>query len=338
MADDLADLQPVAPLPQDEELTQAELNQLDLMTSLRSHLDVDEYLPQMLLRRHAAGETIASGDLSPQMVHYVLTWEEVLRLKLMQLEAAETIYEQLLHRPQSERDSQQSVCLQLWIEQLTGVVSQFERKAWDQNSAEERGGAPAPVLRLEFPPAKEAPQQGGLLGKVSRLFGGKEQAETSPAPPAIEFFEADLIDPQMLSAYAPGRDRQASVVAECYVLQAPRAFYVGLCRDEGFREQRAATYRARIVEGRLRRMPNFATLEDEPMQRLVEQAAPLTADAGAVLRDENEAADAAYVVASGVVEVYRRRTALLHPQDITDWPSLCRALLAGAASPAQDQH
>jgi len=333
MADDLAYPQPVSPLPQDEELTEAELHQLDLIASLRAPVALGDYRQRLLLRRHQAGSSVSGNDLSPLMAYLLLSWDEVLRLRLMQLEAAETIYEQMLALPDAERDRQQTSDLQQWIEELSNVVSQFERKAWEQVSPD-AGPPPTAAVRLEFAASSSsAAPAGGLLGRVSRLFGSREEAEKPPTVAPIELFEGDLIDPAALAAYASAAEFRATFLSDCQVLQVPRELYLTICRDPGFRQSREAASRAQVIETRLRQTPLFTDLEPKAMQKLVERVELVTADAGAVVCDENEPADAAYVVLGGVVEVFHGRSALLHPQDVTDWTGLCRAL-AGNAPPS----
>lgn len=333
MADDLADSQPVSPLPQEEELTEAELNQLDMIASLRAPVGLGDYRQRLLLRRHQAGSSVAGSDFSPTMVYLLLSWEEVLRLRLMQLEAAETIYEQMLALPEAEQDRRQTSDLQQWIEELSTVVSQFERKAWEQEGPD-AGPPPTAAVRLEFATSNSgAAPAGGLLGRVTRLFGGREETEKSPTVAPIDLFEGDFIDPAALATYASAAEFLATFLSDCHLLQVPRELYLTICRDPGFRQSREAASRAQIIETRLRQIPLLADLEQKAMQKLVGRVELVTADAGAVICDENEPADAAYVVLGGVVEVFRGRSALLHPQDVTDWTGLCRALAGNAPPP-----
>jgi hypothetical protein len=332
MASNLVD-SPTSPLPEEEELTEAELRQFDLLAALREPVDLEPYLPQVVLRWLPSGTVIYPREGVDRAIVYLPTWEEVLRLKLSQLERAEEAYERMLTQDEGQRDAQATRDIQHWIEQLSGIVSEFERRAWDRSAAEKRGEPLPPVARLTAPSAPPAaPSSPGLLSKFSRLLGSRKDAPAKPPPTTtvvVEFYEGELLDPVCLSAYVPGGLLHIEAVASCYALELPQSLYAKLAADDQFRTAADAGYRQRLLATHLRLAPILSRIDAAAMSLLTERAELLTADPGAVICDEHQMADGLYIVRSGVVEVLHNQSALVHPGEIADWPAVCRALLAG---------
>lgn len=319
-----------SPFPQDEELTRTELAQFDLFAPVREQIDPDRYLPQIVLRTVPPQTVVCPREGGQEVACYLATWEEVLRLKLGQLEAAESTYERLLTRPQ--HDPEASGELQQWIEYLSGVVSQLEGRAWSENEREKRGEFPAPVARAALPADTtiDAPRPPGLLTKFSRLWGAKSDAPARQKPaPQIEFYEGELVDPRCLPRGEGGEMPNIECTSSCFVLELPQPFVDELLKLPDFREAANAIYRRRVLPGLLHKLPMFSSLEPEAAARLAERAELLTADPGAVICDQHEPADALFLVRSGTVNVVNNASALIDVREIADWKGLCSALLAG---------
>lgn len=324
----LADSHPDLPFPQDEELTRTELAQFDLMQPVRDRIDLDRHLPQVVLRTVPPQAVIYPREGGRRVAFYLATWEEILRLKLAQLEVAETAYERLLSSRQ--RDPDASGEFQQWIEHLSGVVSTLEARAWNENEREKRGELPAPAAKCALPAASAGdPRPEGLLKKFSRLWGAAKSSEPPSEPgPELECYEGELVDPRNLSSCDPAKLQIVSTAA-CHVLELPTELVDELRSAGESRKAVDAVYRRHVLPAQLQRLAIFSQLKSDAVTALAERAELITADPGAVICDEHEPADALYLVRNGAVQVIHNQSALLDPKELSDLPAICRALLSG---------
>lgn len=331
MSSDLADRQPVSPRPADEQLTAAELERLELFSAQSASRGLERYCEAINLRWLEPGDAIVSIGGDEPVVFYLISWEEVLRLKIEQLESAESAYERLL----TNRDQHQSEAtaeIQQWIEQLSTMVARFERRAWQRSAADVGADESQAVARLELQPAPVAPDQGGgMLKKFSRrLFGGRESAVTDAPNDSldIEFFEGEVFDSSEFPAAA--FSGKLTALIDTYVLQLPRALYLQLANDEGWQKAADNAFRQRVLPQLLRRLPIFQQLDEDDLDSVCTQAQLISADPGAVICDEHQLAESMYLVRSGAVEATSGQTSLLSVEAIPDLRGLCQALEAGA--------
>ena len=126
------------------------------------------------------------------------------------------------------------------------------------------------------------------------------------------------------------RPRSATIVAdeECYALEFLRNVLDQMLRDPQYKARSDAKYRERVMEGHLRSLSLFRHLNPEQFQRAASRIELVDVAPGAVLWDEGDAADAAYVVRSGIVKVIQEYPWKLTASDILDWKGLVAALAA----------
>jgi CRP-like cAMP-binding protein/Fe-S-cluster-containing hydrogenase component 2 len=125
--------------------------------------------------------------------------------------------------------------------------------------------------------------------------------------------------------------RSATVVADvdCYALEFLRNILDQLRRDPTYKKLSEEKYRQRVLEGHLRRLSVFQHLSSEQFAAVKDRVELVEFAPGRVIWDEGDAADAVYVVRSGIVQVLKSFPWRLEVALVTDWPALASCLVAG---------
>jgi Fe-S-cluster-containing hydrogenase component 2/CRP-like cAMP-binding protein len=183
-----------------------------------------------------------------------------------------------------------------------------------------------------------------LLGRVARMLNFSKpkpahvpkfisidavqdiETKTNSAP----MLEGDLFGEMSCMNRQP---RSAAVVAarDCYMLEMLRNVLDTLHSDDGFRVKMDATYRERVLENHLRRLPIFQDLTDDEFKDIQKVAKLIEVPAGNVIFEEREPADSFYVIRNGLVKVVRGAWNKVQANDFSDpqWNKLCQELHDG---------
>lgn len=329
--------------PEDELLTVDELNTVSLFGTLKKGgPDFRKFPSTTILRRCGKGRVICEQGESGATAFYILTTEDVIALKEVQLkELDDTIAEKGRGAPEFE--------MHPYFAQLSGKELKKRR---DDTAAE----LEELKQRLEsLPPAegKNGPQRevaaAHLLvnmdgekkkrGLLHRLFGGggKKSGRKLPAyipvdgPADIDanslrgpLHEGEVLGEMSCMNRAP---RSATVVAEqdCYMLEILRNVLDMLQKDAAYKKKMDATYRKRIMETHVRRLSVFEALTDQQFESLKEKIELVEFESGETLFEEGDDSDSFFIIRSGLVKVIKNAWYAFRDSEFQDshWKSFC---------------
>ncbi len=199
-------------------------------------------------------------------------------------------------------------------------------------AAAEAGASPdeaAPVARVV---REELRRTTGLLGRVRRFLGGA--GEPAPSAPVVPVLREGELFGEASCLYRTPRSATVVVRRDCYMLELLRNVLDKMYANKAFKEHLDAVYRRRVLELHLRALPLFRDLPDKLFETLRERVDLLEFAPGDLICDENERADALYVLRSGFVKVVKQASALLGEDAVPDLRAFCAKLRDGGREPA----
>lgn len=317
----------------DERLTPDQLGRLEIFRSVQQPPDFKEHRDATVLRRYQKGDVVCRQGETGQTAFYILRSEDVLALKNRQLD--DVRYEH------NRTDNKHNLHEQ--IQEIKNEISIFKSRVADMPSKDDdpsssRQAASAHLLTGQSKQARPK----GALGRLNKAARGGTAASLAPpefvpndGPVDINYqskkaplFEGDIFGEMSCMT---GSARSATVVADadCYMLELTWPIYDPLQRDPVYRRRADKTYRERILLGHLQRLPILKDLTESELNFIRERARLEIVDPGEVICDENDPADAAYLIRGGLVQVLAGLNLTLKPEDISDWQSFCKELMAG---------
>ena len=334
------------PLRADDELLAAD-ELKDLFGSFLKRAPSFEKFPGSTVLRHGTpGRLFCSQGDAGATAFYILTTENILKLRTEQLKAIEaalipgaTVSDARLgDYTRAELLSRQA--------ELSAEVAQLDARvaALAAASDEERH-----VLRqvasvnLLVDMGGNRPRR-GLLHRLVDAFrsrrsddGERSQMISIDAPVNIDsrlmkatLSEGELFGEMSCINRAP---RSATVIAEqdCYMLEMLRNVLDMLHKDAQFKQQIDDTYRRRVLEAQIRSLPLFESISDAEFAELSTVIRLEEFPSGNLLFEEGDASDCFYIIRSGLVKVVKNAGTLFRTGEIPQFqfPALCRDLCDG---------
>jgi Fe-S-cluster-containing hydrogenase component 2/CRP-like cAMP-binding protein len=311
------------PRPGDIFLRTEQLLRLSLFAGLKRKPNLERFPGAIVLRSYRAGETICWQGEPGWTAFFLLTTDDVLGL----------LAQELVCGP-SDR--------QLVAEQM----ERLRRRLEGENSAlPEDNESVVGSVHIAIP--RERKGRKPDLGRLMRAGGRPVPWTAVPGrdlqtlyvpvdgPPTLSYdtLRAPLHEGELFGEasclYRTPRPATVVVSRDCFVLEMLRNILDQMCRDAAFRTGAEEIYRRRAAV-EWRKLSLFADLTDEQFNRLRTELELLRVEPGTVIRDEHEAADAVYLVFSGLVQVARDVSSLLAVDAVANWDQLCAVLKAGA--------
>ena len=322
-----AELEEITDPPQEEDelLTADELDTISLFSSLqKGGPDFRRFPSTTILRRCPRGRVICEQGDSGSTAFYILTTEDVLKLREVQkglLEAtlkgkADGTPEFELH-PYFVRFSPRE--LEYKLAEVTEEIGQIKQRLESLPPVEGENGPQREVAAAHlFVNLDGEKKRRGLLHRLlSKLGGGRRKRRMNPANILIDgpavissqtlrgpLHEGELLGEMSCMNRAP---RSATVLAEddCYMLEMLRNVLDMLQKDPVYKKRTDAMYRKRVMETHVRRLSVFEDLSDEDFEKLKEAIELVEFESGQTIFEEGEPSDCFYVIRSGLVKVVK---------------------------------
>lgn len=303
----------------DEHLPAAQLEQLELFRTLKKAPSFDKFPGSSVLRRYRRGEVICRQGEAGASAFYILSTDDLLRLREMQLAAA-------------EEPSLRS--------RLEGEIARLRNDLSERDATEPSNPRQCATAYL-FLASERRAEPRGLL---SRLWGGgRPTAGEGHVPRSIAIDGPSDID--YATRRAPLREgevfgemscmtlapRSATVVAEtdCYLLEFLRNIFDHIQRDAGYQQRLDTVYRDRVLANHLKRLELLADVPDDDLALLQREAELVRVEPGQVICDEGDPSDSVYLIRSGLVQVVKGELLRLVPQDLLDPAAVARKIVEG---------
>lgn len=335
----------------DELLTADELKEISLFQSLKAKMPFEKFPGYTILRHCTPGRVLCEQAEAGSTAFCILTTEDVLALRESQLNsihninisraAGETDTEQLqpFFRDKSDRElADHEKTISAEIEQLRIRLQELEQA--DETKQHRLRQTARVCLFLD---SDDGRSQGGLFRRIARaVMGGSKTQASSRRPDSIPIDgPTDIDSKSMESPLYEGEvfgemscinrtPRSATVVAttDCYMLEMVQNLLNVLRRDPIYKKRMDETYRDRVLEGQLRRLPIFEQLTTEEFNLLRDDLELMEFPPGAVIFEEHEPSENFYIIRSGVVKAVKNAWNQLRETDFNDshWSALASEL------------
>lgn len=122
--------------------------------------------------------------------------------------------------------------------------------------------------------------------------------------------------------------RSATIIAhhECYVLEMLQNIFESVLKDPAYKDKNNAVTRKRAIEQMLERLPLFSNLDQEQIALINKEALLKSYKSGAIICDENDRSEDMFIIHRGLVQALKGATALIAPDDVTDWAAFAARL------------
>jgi CRP-like cAMP-binding protein len=282
--------------PNDVRLTGEQLQQLSLFKQL-GKIDLDKFPGSVVLRRYRRGETICTQGEAGWTAFYILTSEDALLVQGWLLAAS----------PPRDRPIIQAEIgrLQQFIQQLQGASPDDQRRR-------------AAMVYLN------------VNTTSNRFITIDGPAAINPNNLTAPLREGEIFG-EMSCIYRSPRSATIIAVRDVFMLELLRNIFDKVIKDPKYKEKADALYRQRVLDLQLRQLPIFAGLEDELFKEIQAGVELVRAEPGEVICDEHERSDSFYIVRSGLVQIVKNVTSLLHMDHVLDWQGLFARLREGEA-------
>ncbi len=331
------DLSEIAhPLGEDDQLlTSGELQQISLFSELKKAPSFDRFPGFTVLRRCRPGRVICEQGEAGATAFAILTGEDVVLIRRRQLETLARIASgEPVEHPRFEQLSEsERVVLTAEIEE---EVLEIEDRCREIESADESARrqleqVASAQLVVSLAPTRRAR---GVTGWLNRVLGGLKKSLESDdestmipidGPSDIDsslkqspLYEGELFGEMSCLNRSP---RSATVVAtrDCYLLEILRNVVDTLHTDPKYKERMDAVYRERVLEGQVRRLSVFESLDDSGFTWLESQLELVEFQSGEVICEEFDRSDCIYLIRSGVVKVIANAWTRLREVEFQDW-------------------
>jgi Fe-S-cluster-containing hydrogenase component 2/CRP-like cAMP-binding protein len=339
----LAELSPrlaASKIPGDEWLVDEELQALSIFAGLKKKIDFRKSPGATYLWHGTPGRVLCVQGDAGATAFYLVTPAEMLRLRRRQ----QGLLAQFKQAGPDDPVRKDSHLAGMSAGQLAELESRYARDiAAFEPHASDAGAERTPVLAVHVLPVEEQRRQGksgwwrALLGRSPRngaASAKKQQYIPVDAPVAIDakercgvLYAGDMFGEMSCMNRAP---RSATVVVEqdCYILEMARSVFESLRSDETQKQKLDEVYRERLLGTFLERLSLFEGVERRLIEPLVGVAELVTYDAGTLVFEQGDRADAVYVVRSGLAKVIENLGAKLAERDFKDshWPALAHEL------------
>jgi CRP-like cAMP-binding protein len=332
MAKQLMPRAELEPRDGDLQLSDEQFARLSLFAQLKRKPTLDKFPGTMVLRRYRKGEVICRQGEAGWTAFYILTGADVLALREAQLQAL----------PPGGADSERKD-----LEYEVTVLRQRAERLKEAPADDELRTAATVYLAV----ARDKPKPPSGLGRLfpfgrkadrpARDKSAEEKALYIPidAPVTVDYdtLRAPLGEGELFGEMSclHRTPRSGTIVArrDIYVIEMLRNILDQIQKDPAYKARADEIYKKRVLELQLRKLSIFSDLSDAEFGLVREGVELVSVTPGTLICDENDRSDSFYVVRSGLVKVVKGATALLHPDDVTDWAALGAGLREGEAQP-----
>jgi Fe-S-cluster-containing hydrogenase component 2 len=329
----------------DQILTSGELQQISLFTELKKAPSFDRFPGFTILRRCRPGRVICEQGEAGATAFAVLTSEDVVAIRRCQLETLARISSgEPVEHPGYERLSEgERIVLAAEIE---AEVVELEERCREIESADESARRQLEQVAFAQLVVSLVPtrRKGGVTGWLNRIFAGRNKSLESDesrmipvdGPSDIDsslkqapLYEGELFGEMSCLNRSP---RSATVVAtrDCYLLEMLRNVVDTLHSDPQYKQRMDAVYRERVLEGHVRRLSVFESLDDSEFAQLEGHIELVEFASGEVICEEFDPSDCIYLIRSGVVKVIANAWTSLREVEFQDrdWSAIYSGLVA----------
>jgi Fe-S-cluster-containing hydrogenase component 2/CRP-like cAMP-binding protein len=313
--------------PSDVKLTEDQYLKISLFAKLKRKPTLDKYPGALVVRRYFAGDVICRQGEAGWTAFYVLTSEDVLALRLSQLQAAP---------PAAEEQE-----LRNEVTQLSIRLDELQSLSQLQIEVSSRINVLRKVATVHLAMARRRPRRRRWWRDLFRPAPEKARPLYIPVdgPRDVDYdsLEAAIhegeVFGEMSCLYRSPRSGTVVAARDCYLLEMLRNVLDMCQKDEAYKAEVDRIYRQRVLQLHLRNLPLFADLTEKQFEAIREEVQLITVEAGEPICDEHERSDALYLVRSGLVRVIKGVTSLLSTSQVRDWAGLVTMLREGAKEP-----
>jgi CRP-like cAMP-binding protein len=289
--------------PTDVYLAGEQLLQLSLFKQV-GKINLDKFPGAVVLRRYRRGESICTQGEPGWTAFYILTSEDALLVQNWLLAAA----------PDRDKPAIQAEIrrVEQYIQSLQGAPPDDRRRR-------------AAMVYLN------------VNTTATRAITIDGPVALNPASPTASLREGEIFG-EMSCLYRSPRSASILAVRDVFMLELLRNIFDKIIKDPKYKAKADVVTRQRVVDLLLRQLPLFSGLEEHLFQEIKAKVELVSAEPGELICDEFERSDSFFIVRSGLVQVLKNVTSLLHVDHVLDWASLFTRLREGAtdgASPAR---
>lgn len=302
------------------------------------------------LRRAEPGRAMCTQGAAGATAFFILTTEDILRLRESQLESIQKVRE--------ANDTKQDAMV---IHKHFAALSNRQlrrRESKIQAEADELQQRLEESRQTDLPPRDESTDYShptqvatanllvnrrtrrGLFRRITQTLFGRGRSKRKPdyipidGPADINartmkgpLHQGDLFGEMSCMNRAP-RSATVLVERECYLVEMIRNVLDFLHKDKVYKERMDDIYRHRVLEAHIRNLSIFQDLTDEQFARLRDSIELVEYQSGSIIFEEHEPSDCFYVIRSGLVKVVANAWCLLREKEFDDrnWKSLCGEL------------
>jgi Fe-S-cluster-containing hydrogenase component 2/CRP-like cAMP-binding protein len=300
---------------------------LSLFARLKKPPELEKFPGSLVIRRFRPKDELFRQGEPGWTGFYLLTLEDVLTMRRLQLEMA---------RKENERAFLQMEIPRLEIEAAArrGLDDEEVRRAATIKMATPNSAYSArnTILRMtRFTNQRIAPRRGREGKTIYIPQGGIDASgvwDFSESP----LYEGDLFG-EMSCLYRTPRSGTVIADRDCYMIEFARSILEKIYRDPTYKAHADPVLNRRIFE-QVRKMSFFRDLSDQDFEDLRPSMELVNYEPGDLICDEHERSDAMYLIRLGLVRVAKNISYLLSGEDVTDWVALGRVLLRAAERPA----
>jgi Fe-S-cluster-containing hydrogenase component 2/CRP-like cAMP-binding protein len=284
--------------PNDISLTGEQLQQLSLFKQV-GKIDLDKFRGAVVLRRYRRGESVCTQGEPGWTAFYILTSEDALLVQNMLLASA------------SERDKP---AIQTEIRRVEQLVQALK----DAPPDDRRRRAAMVYLNVQTTSNRAITIDGPVA--------------LNPVSPTAALHEGQIFG-EMSCLYRSPRSASILAVRDIFVLEMLRNIFDKVIKDPKYKAKAEPEIRRRAID-MVRQIPLFSGLEENLFQEIKAKVELVSVEPGGLICDEFEQSDSFYIVRSGLVQVLKNVTSLLHVDHVHDWPGLLTRLREGSAPDA----
>jgi Fe-S-cluster-containing hydrogenase component 2/CRP-like cAMP-binding protein len=332
-------------LDEDEVLIADELAELSIFEQVKKTPSFQRFPGTTVLRKCLKGRALVRQGDSGATAFSILSTEDVIELRENQvksLDAAIAAKEARTGDGSHMYYAAESVAeLRKILEEHQQEIASLKQKLSETTAPPEERHVATAYLLL----SQDSGFKPGLLHRLGQMFSGVSKnrkkdptsipidgpADIDAATKKAPLHESELFGEMSCMNRAP---RSATVVAEedCYMLEMLRNVLDMLHSDPAYKKKLDEIYRARVLDGHVRRLPIFEGLEDQHFAEVKDRIELVEFEAGAVVFEEYEPSDSFYVVRSGLVKIVKNAWTLFRAEEFKPdhWKNLWKGLVDSA--------
>jgi Fe-S-cluster-containing hydrogenase component 2/CRP-like cAMP-binding protein len=314
--------------PTDVPLTDEQLSQVSLFAQLTRKVSIDKFPGALRVRRFRKDEMVFRQGEAGWTAFYILTTEDILRIKTEQLGAATRDDERV-------KRAAQVAALRQRTEQMKNATAddpaRTSAKVYLAVARRQQSAKSAMMRMLNM--------RGRQMSGAARNDAGQTVYIPQDGPVTVNYdsLQAPLQEGELFgeSSCLYRTPRSGTVVAkrDCYMLEMLRNILDQIQKDPAYKSKSDELYKKRVLELQLRKLSIFRDLTDAEFAQVRDGVELLTVEPGALICDEHDRSDSMFIIRSGLVKVIKNVSWLLGLEDVQSWSGLSGALKKGADEP-----